>query len=178
MIRTVLIASVAAVALAACSKPAAPTNESDVVPMAEPAATPGTPAPAATAPAKPSGPAAPVAAEAEEDNIQWAASVTEVVWLPDLNIKLFSTAGGDPAINGLYTYLAVPPENNGDGWKVFKLGDWETWKVSEQAPGRIVLDYRVSRIDSNSGDPVTEAKRMIVTFTTGENPTVTATPAT
>lgn len=175
MIRTVLIASAATLALAACSKPAAPANESDVVPMAAPAAVPGTPAPAAAA--KPSGPAAPVAAEAEEDNIQWAASVTEVVWLPDLNVKLFSTAGGDPAINGLYTYLAIPPENAGDGWKVFKLGDWETWKVSEQAPGRIVLDYRVSRINPETGDPVTEAKRMIVTFTTGENPTVTATPA-
>lgn len=174
MIRTALIASAASLALAACSKPAAPANESDTVPMAAPAAT--TAAPAAK-PAKPSGPAAPVAAEAEEDNIQWAASVTEVVWLPDLNAKLFSTAGGDPAINGLYTYIAIPPENPGDGWAVFKLGDWETWKVSEQAPGRIVLDYRVSRINPETGDPVTEAKRMIVTFTTGENPTVTATPA-
>jgi len=178
MIRTALIASAASLALAACSKPAAPANESDVVPMAAPAAAPGTPAAPAANAAKPSGPAAPVAAEAEEDNIQWAASVTEVVWLPDLNAKLFSTAGGDPAINGLYTYIAIPPENPGDGWKVFKLGDWETWKVSEQAPGRIVLDYRVSRIDANSGDPVTEAKRMIVTFTTGETPTVSATPAT
>ena len=121
MIRTVLIASAATLALAACSKPAAPTGESDVVPMAAPAAATGAPASAAANPAKPSGPAAPVAAEAEEDNIQWAASVTELVWLPDLNAKLFSTAGGDPAINGLYTYLAIPPENAGDGWKVFKL---------------------------------------------------------
>ena len=40
-----------------------------------------------------------------------------------------------------------------------------------------MLDYRVSRINPETGDPVTEAKRMIVTFTTGENPTVTATPA-
>lgn len=176
------LAVVAALALAACGKPAAPTNESDTVPLpapgsTQPGAAPPAAAPAASAPAKPSGPAESITA-LDEEGTQWAASVTEVVWLPDYNLKLFSTAGGDPAINGLYTHIAFPPENNGDDWKVFRIGDFESWTVAEKGPGRVVLDVRVSRIDPSSGDPVTEAKKLIVNFTGGESPTVTVTPGT
>lgn len=180
MIRAATISAACVLALAACSKPKPPANESDVVPLppsvAPAATTPDGPTPAA-APAQPTGPAEAVTL-ADDDSIQWAASVTEVVWLPDLNAKLFSTAGGDPAINGLYTYLAFPPENNDEGWTAYKLGDWESWKVIEQGPGRVLLQVRVSRIDPSSGNPVTEDKKLIVNWTTtGENHTVTVTPA-
>jgi hypothetical protein len=174
------VAALSVLALAACGKPAAPANESDTVPLPAPGATQtagAAPAAAPTAPAKPAGPAESLPL-LDEEGTEWAASVTEVVWLPNIDCKLFSTAGGDPAINGLYTHIAFPPENNGEGWKVFRIGDFESWKVTEQGPGKVVLAVRVSRIDPSSGNPVTEDKKLIVNFTSGENPTVTVTPAT
>lgn len=178
MIRTVAVSAAVLIALAACSKPAETGKESDVVPLPAPegAAQTGAPAAAPSAPAQPSGPAETLAA-LEEEGTQWAASVTDVVWLPDYDVKLFSTAGGDPAINGLYTHIAFPPETNGDDWKVFRIGDFESWTVSEKGPGRVVLKVRVSRIDPSSGDPVTEDKTLIVNWTgEGANRAVTVTP--
>lgn len=65
------------------------------------------PCPACPAPLalKPSGPPRTVAAEAEPME---AAFVTDVRMVEGADgTKIFSTAGGDPAINGLYTYLAL-----------------------------------------------------------------------
>lgn len=179
MIRHASIAVLAMLALAACSKPAEPAGESDTVPLPAPTTQPGAPppaTPAAAAPAQPAGPAEPAAETTDEFAVS-GAHVTQVEWLPTIDAKLFSSAGGDPAINGLLTYIAFPPENNGEGWRVFRVGDFEEWKVSEQGPGRVVLTVRVSRIEPSTGNPVTEGKRLIVNFTSGENPTVTVTPA-
>ena len=186
---TVLFASAALIALAACSRdPAAKTDapESDVVPLPKEAAAPATPGappakgaitgPAATDPATPAGPAVPVQATDDEGTVQ-AAYVTQVVWVPEIGAKIFSTAGGDPAINGLYTHIAFPPEAPDESFRVFRIGDFESWEVTEKAPGRIVLSVRQSRIDEATGNPVTENKRWIVTWQ-GELPTsVSVTPA-
>jgi len=181
MMRAATLSAAGLLALAACSKPKPATNESDVVPLPAPAAsapaTPATPA-AASAPATPSGPAEPAQARTDEYAVS-GASVTQVVWLPNLNAKLYSNSGGDPAINGLVTYIAFPPETPDEDWKVYQVGDFEDWKLSEQGPGKVVLQVRVSRIDPSSGNPVTEDKRLIINWTTtGENRTVTVTPAT
>lgn len=115
-------------------------------------------------------------APSDEEALQWAASVTEVTVLDGQSGKVFSTAGGDPAINGLYTYIAFF-DGPDAGWRSFMIGDFESWTVAEQAPGRIVLDVSVGRIDGDSGEAVSTSERRIVEWT-GELPTeVTVTPA-
>jgi len=90
-------------------------------------------------------------AETEDENLQWAASVSVVNDLrtePDA-AKLFGVTGGDPAMNGLYTYLAfyLSP---GDGWRVFKIGDFLEYRIVSQRPGRVVLAIQESVMDRNS----------------------------
>src|SRR5262245_30488664 len=54
----------------------------------------------------------------QEQSLQWAASVVRVDFLPNqggVTAKLFGLAGGDPAMNGLYTYLAMQ-SNPHDEW--------------------------------------------------------------
>lgn len=178
-----LLTAAVLLALGACGQPAPKGPESDVVPLpkAEPApaassATP--PAAAKAAPVRPAGPAepAPLVTDALFVN---AASVSQVAWLPDVDAKVYSVVGGDPAINGLYTQIAFPPEGPDGDWTVFRVGDFESWQVIEQGPGRVVLQVRVSRIDPSSGNPVTEDKKLIVAWTGGpEQPpaAVTVTP--
>lgn len=177
MIRTVAISAAVFVALAACSKPAAPTKESDVVPLPPAPAAKAPETPAARAPAQPAGPAEPAQARTDEFALS-GAHVTQVEWLSDQDAKLFSNAGGDPAINGLMTYIAFPPEGPDESWAVYQVGDFEEWSVGEKGPGKVVLDVRVSRIDPSSGNPVTETKRLIVNWTgEGAARAVTVTPA-
>src|SRR5689334_3723467 len=63
----------------------------------------------------------------DSEMLQDAATVVVVSQLEhqgDLGAKLFGAAAGDPAMNGLNTYLAFympPPEN---GWRVFEIGDF------------------------------------------------------
>jgi len=180
MIRTAAVSAAILIALGACSKPAEPGKESDVVPLPSdvdagpgPKESPNT----AAAPAQPAGPAEP--AQKRDDEFATAgAHVTQVEQLAALDAKLFSNAGGDPAINGLMTYVAFPPESPDENWAVYQVGDFEEWKVVEQGPGKAVLQVRVSRIDPASGNPVTEAKKLIVSWTgEGAARAVTVTPA-
>lgn len=158
-----------ALALAACQPaaegPAAPT---------EPTALEAPAAPAAVEPAKPSGPAKTI--EAEDDHMP-EAWVTDVHLIKDADFKIFSTAGGDPAINGLYTYLAAytPP----DGWtRVYMLGDFNSWEVIEESPARAVLKVSRSWVEEGSGDIKTADEKLIIDLpATAETP-VTVTPAT
>ena len=106
--------------------------------------------PAAAQPVAERGPAV-LQAETSDDNLQWAASVTGVDALaqePEPT-KLFGVTGGDPAMNGLYTYLAffIHP---GDGWRVFKIGDFLDYSIQSQRPGRLVLDINESVMDSET----------------------------
>lgn len=162
--------AVAALALAACSpqaeKPAEPAG-----PIAEASA-----AVAPVTPAQPSGPATTIAS-ATDDALLSAASVTEVHMVKDADIKLFSTAGGDPAINGLYTYLALFTAP--DGWdRIFMIGDFNSWDVIEESPTRVVLKVSRSWIEESSGDIKTADEKLIIDIPQDPDAPLTVTPAT
>ncbi len=154
----------AALALAAC-QPVAPQTTAPAAPAAE------SPAPVAL---KPSGPPRTVAAEGEPME---AADVTDVRMVEGADgAKIFSTAGGDPAINGLYTYLALftAPE----GWtRVFQIGDFNSWEVVEESAERVTLRVSRSWIEEGSGDIKTAEEYLIVTLPDEQATTVEVTPA-
>lgn len=103
------------------------------------------------------------------ENLQWAASVVQISELRrqgGQTVKLFGTAGGDPAMNGLYTYLAFF-ESPGDGWRVFRLGDFLTYRIVSQAPGRLALEVRESVMNDRTGDIGTRVRRLQVSWPPG-----------
>jgi len=162
------VALTAALALAACQ----PASEEPAKP-AEPAAAEAPVAPVVE-PAKPSGPAK--AVEAEDDHMP-EAWVTDVHLIKDADFKIFSTAGGDPAINGLYTYLAAftPP----DGWtRVYMLGDFNSWEVIEESATRVVLKISRSWIEEGTGDIKTAEEKLIIDLPATPETPVSVTPAT
>ncbi|OYX49597.1 MAG: hypothetical protein B7Y90_06925 [Alphaproteobacteria bacterium 32-64-14] len=164
--RTAILA--AALALAACQ----PAAEEPAKP-AEPA-TAETAPPPAPEPARPSGP--PKSIEAEDDQMP-EAWVTDVHLVKDADFKIFSTAGGDPAINGLYTYLAAytPP----DGWtRVYMLGDFNSWDVLEESATRVVLKISRSWIEEGTGDIKTAEEKLIIDLPATPETPVQVTPAT
>ncbi len=137
---------------------------------------------AAAAPLTAAGPAAIVQPDADEGQ-QWAAAVVELTPLTrqgDRTVKLFGTAGGDPAMNGLYTHIAffdAPAE----GWRVFRIGDFLDYRLLSEAPGRVDLEIDESTMDEASGNIGSRTLRVIVGWavaTDGAAPaTVTVTPA-
>lgn len=158
----------AALALAAC-QPAAEPPAADTV--AAPAAE--TP-PAPAAPATPSGP--PQTVEAEDDHMP-EAWVTDARHIKDADFKIFSTAGGDPAINGLYTYLARFDEDERGWTQVYMIGDFNSWEVVEETPTRVVLKISRSWVEQESGDIKTVDEKLILDLPdSGEIP-LTITPA-
>lgn len=119
----------------------------------------------------------------EEDEATWlqaAATVVQLRAIEDQNAKVFGTAQGDPAVNGLYTFVAFF-ESTAEGWKVFRIGDFESFEVLGVAPGRIDLEIRESAVDGDSGQIVGAARRLIVAWTPGADrappETITVTPA-
>ncbi len=165
----------ALVGLTACD--AQVESRKEAVPAAERAA----PGPAA-APLTAAGPAATVQPDAEP-NQQWAASVVELTPLTrqgERTVKLFGTAGGDPAMNGLYTHVAFF-DSPAEGWRVFRLGDFLDYRVLSESPGRVDLELDESTMDEASGNIGSRTRRVIVGWavaTDGSVPaTVTVTPA-
>jgi len=166
---------VALLALAACDTQV--ESRKAEVPAAE-QAIPTAPVAALTA----AGPAATVQPDADEGQ-QWAAAVVELTPLTrqgDRTVKLFGTAGGDPAMNGLYTHVAffdAPAE----GWRVFRIGDFLDYRLLSEAPGRVDLEIDESTMDPVSGDIGSRKRRVIVGWAVasdGSPPaTVTVTPA-
>lgn len=124
-------------------------------------------APAAAQPIADSGPAT-LQPEAGDDNLQWAASVIVVNDLRQQgggSTRLFGVAGGDPAMNGVYTYLAFYIDV-GDGWRVFKIGDFLEYRVVSESPGRVLLAINESVI--NEATEISARRRRIaVTWTPG-----------
>lgn len=161
MIRSTLALALAATLLAACGQGADTQDTS---------------APAALEPA-----GAPVTVEIDDAAwLQAAASVVELEALPDLNAKVFGTAAGDPAVNGLYTYIAFFG-GAAEGWRVYRLGDFEDFEVLASAPGRIDLEISESAVDGESGGVAAATRRIIVGWTPGEDgappQTISVTPA-
>ena len=112
--------------------------------------------------------------------LQTAASVVELTPLEGQNAKLFGTAGGDPAMNGLYVYVAfyIDPA---EGWRVFRIGDFLDYRVLRAAPGVVDLELTESVMDSATQQIGSQKRRMIIGWTPGENgaaPTaITVTPS-
>jgi len=150
--------------------------------LAVPAAEQSAPAASAAAPLTASGPAATIQPDTDEGQ-QWAASVVELTPLTrqgDRTVKLFGTAGGDPAMNGLYTHVAFF-DSPAEGWRVFRIGDFLDYRVLSDAPGRVDLEIDESTMDEASGNIGSRTRRVIVGWavaTDGAAPaTVTVTPA-
>ena len=126
-------------------------------------------APAAAQPVADRGPAT-LRPETADDNLQWAASViviNELRLQGDNTVKLFGTAGGDPAMNGLYTYLAfyVDPD---EGWRVFRIGDFLEYRVVSETRGRVVLAINESVMNRQSNIS-SRRRRLLVTWTPGRD---------
>ncbi len=147
---------------------------------------------ALAAPILPTAAAQPVAKAAEhhaqtvrpdrDENLQWAASVVELDLLRrqgGLTAKMFGTAGGDPAMNGLYTYLAFFEPAPGDGWRIFRLGDFVSYRILGEARGRLAIEVRESLLDEATGNIGARTRRLIISWRAGNVPPdfVTVTPA-
>ncbi len=162
----------AALALAAC-QPAAEKPAEPAAPAPEAA-----PAAAAVTPAKPSGPPQTVAAEAESESLSGAVSVTDIHFVKDADLKLFSTAGGDPAINGLYTYIARWVDEDRSWSQIFMIGDFNSWEVVEESPTRVVLKVSRSWVEQSTGDIKTADEKLILDVPQDAAAPLTVTPAT
>jgi hypothetical protein len=112
-----------------------------------------------------------------EENLQWAASVIQINELRHqgtLSVKLFGSAGGDPAMNGLNSYIAFF-ESPADGWRVFQLGDFLTYRILSESPGRIALAIRESVMNERTGDIGARVRRLLVSWTSGRAGEIPAT---
>ena len=126
---------------------------------------------AAPAAAQPVGDAAPHRAEPETDEgLQYAASVARVVMLNrqgDANASLFSTVGGDPAMNGEYIYLSFESDPH-EAAQIFRVGDVLEWRLVAETRGRLLLAVRENIMNAN-GEIGERRRRVAVTWTPGAN---------
>lgn len=165
----------ALIGLAACDAGVETRNEA--TPPAE------QPAPlAAVAPLAASGPPATLQPVSDE-GLQHAAAVVrldELAGQGPLAAKLFGTAGGDPAMNGLHTHVAFF-QSPAEGWRVFRLGDVLDYRILSQRAGRVDLELEESVMDEATGRIGSETRRVIVGWpiaADGSPPAeVTVTPA-
>lgn len=122
----------------------------------------------AAAPLVPDGPASTVQADAEPA-LQWSAGVVRLDPLSrqgDATVKLFGTAGGDPAMNGLYTHVAFF-RSPAEGWRVFRIGDFLDYRVRSETPGRVDLEVEESIMDPATDRIGPRKRRLIVAWTPG-----------
>ncbi len=150
----------------------------DVVPAAE------QPAPAAesSAPLVAAGPAVTVRPDVDV-NLQWAASVVQLDTLTrqgGATVKLLGTAGGDPAMNGLFTHVAFF-QSPAEGWRVFRIGDFLGYRVLSEGDRRADLMVEESVMDEATGQIGKRERRLIVSWMYGRHgeapASITVTPA-
>lgn len=133
-------------------------------------------APAPATPLAAAGPATVVQPDADEGQ-QWSASVVELTPLTrqgDRTVKLFGTAGGDPAMNGLYTHIAFF-DSPAEGWRVFRIGDVLDYRVLSESPGRVDLEIDESTMDEATGNIGSRTRRVIVGWALAADGSVPAT---
>ncbi|MBL0947315.1 hypothetical protein [Brevundimonas sp.] len=118
-----------------------------------------------------------------DDSLQTAAAVVALDYLPDqgdLTAKVFGTAGGDPAMNGLYTYIAFF-QSPAEGWRVFRIGDYLDYQIQAVSAGRVELRLGESVMDQATSEISSRQTALILSFTPGPAggvpETVTVTPA-
>jgi hypothetical protein len=136
----------------------------------------------ASGPLTPAGPALTLSPDAEP-SLQQAAYVVELDVLEGqgaATVKLFGTGGGDPAMNGLYTYVAffIDPA---EGWRVFRIGDFLDYRVLSSTPGRVEIEVDESVMDAATSEIGARTHRLIVGWAPGADgaapEAVTITPA-
>lgn len=121
--------------------------------------------------------------ETDNEHIQWAASVVRVDYIANqepMTVKMFGMAGGDPAMNGLYTEIAIF-ESSADGWRVFRIGDFLDYRILSSDRGRVDLEVQESTMNAETSEIGSQTRHLIVTWrfsADGAAPTVTVTPAT
>lgn len=100
----------------------------------------------------------------DQSELQWAAGVTKITQLPQVrpDAHLFGVTGGDPAMNGLQTYLAFY-ESPAEGSKIFRIGDFLDYVVLSQAANRVVLSVRENVMPA-SGNVGVRWRRLTVTW--------------
>ena len=165
----------ALVGLAACDS-GVESRKAAVPPAEQPAPV------AAVAPLAASGPATTLQPETDA-TLQQAAAVVRLDQLEGqgpVAVKLFGTAGGDPAMNGLYTYIAFF-QGPAEGWRTFRIGDVLDYRILAERAGRVDLELRESVMDEASGTIGDQTRRVIVGWpiaADGSAPAeVTVTPA-
>lgn len=175
--RPILFAAVV-LTLSACDRIPTPPGGAEAPAPAETPAGPD----AATAPLVAAGPAAAITPEPQEQ-AQDAASVVRVDPLTnqgDHTVKLYGVGGGDPAMNGLYTYIAFF-EGADTGWKVFRIGDVLDYRILSERSGRVDLEITESVQLGEPGDIGSRKRRVIVGWDAptdeGSPDGVTVTPA-
>lgn len=150
----------AALALCACApEAAAPKGQAAVAAVVEPA-----------------GPAVVLKPRGEETGHHRDTNVARVIGLKAGDAKLFSVVGGDPAINGEYVYLAIAPDTPMDDFKVYMLGDFNSWELVSESEGRVVIKVSRSTID-DAGEIKTAEERYIVAVPAWSANETTVTPA-
>ncbi len=82
----------------------------------------------------------------------------------DLSVHLYGTAGGDPAMNGLYTYIAFY-QSPAEGHRVFRIGDFNAYRLVSEAKGRIVLEVDENIMNDSTGEIGSRTRRMAVSWT-------------
>ncbi|MCU0881767.1 MAG: hypothetical protein MUF14_03750 [Hyphomonadaceae bacterium] len=171
------------VALTGCNPAAPGANDAAPVPAAA-AGTAAAPSFTAAADAKPE-----TLAPAEADSEGEAASLGGVVRFDavpnqsgDAFVRLIGTGGGDPAANGLMTYLVISTTH--DSW-VYTIGNILEYRIKGAADGKLDLEIDETIVADN-GDMGNQTRKVIVTWTAvpadyspgdGWSPTVTVTAA-
>lgn len=176
---SVLSVSVAAaMALSACdAKPSTKTTVTTTTegPTAPPTTTQATPLTPSGAPT----PLTTAESSQTDDGLQWAAGVVKVDAITGESAKLFGVAGGDPAMNGLQTYIAFF-QDPAMGWAIYPIGDFLDYTVLSQSNGRVDLDVHESTMDEATGNIGDRRRKIIVQWTQAAEETaptaVTVTP--
>ena len=91
---------------------------------------------------------------AADSSNQSAESVARTIALHRGDARLYSTVGGDPAINGEYVFLSVYGDP-AEGSKTYLIGDFNSWDLVLQTADKIVLKVSHSAVEEPSGEIVT-----------------------
>jgi hypothetical protein len=92
----------------------------------------------------------------------------------DLTVHLYGTAGGDPAMNGLYTYIAFY-QSPAEGHRVFRIGDFNSYRVISERRGEVVLQIQENIMNEATGNIGNRTRRIRVSWTPPRDGTAPAT---
>lgn len=122
---------------------------------------------AAPAFAQPVAERAPLTVEPDTDEYLQHSAAVEVVnnleHQGDLSASLFGTGGGDPAMNGLYTYVSFYM-SPAEGWRVFRIGDFNSYRIVSETPGRVLIEVE-ENVMGEDGVIGSQTRRIMVSWT-------------